>query len=108
TSSQDIGELILVGSKSLSQQQFSFQFDSDYEDLMKILEKIPSADPLMLVSGFVIERIDKDDVGEPIPGTPFVTIPLVSGDVRKLDIELKLITFTEVSPDEPIWSSGKK
>ena len=97
--SDRIGELIAVGSKSLSKQKFSFKFESNYEDFMEILEKLPLADPLIIIEGFTLERIDTDDKGEPIPGTPFTTIPPVKDDVRKLKIELKLATFTEVLPE---------
>ncbi len=40
TSGSDTGEPIMVGSKSLSKQSFSFKFDSNYEDFMEILEKL--------------------------------------------------------------------
>jgi len=72
---------------------------------MKILEKLAVTEPLIIVKGFKLKRIDSDDPrGEPIEGTPFFTIPSVEGDLRILEVELELASFAEISSDEGIWT----
>ena len=98
-------DTIAVGSKTLKEVKFSFKFSSNYAGFMKILEKLAVAEPLIIVKGFNLKRIDIDDPkGEPIEGTPFFTIPPVKGDLRKLEVELKLSSFSEISVDEGIWT----
>lgn len=103
--SADDKDLISVGSKTLKEVKFSFKFAATYQDFIRILEKLAVAEPLITVKGFKIKRIDSDNQkGEPIEGTPFFTIPSVEGDLRKLEVELQLSSFAEISPDEGIWT----
>ncbi|MCF7907607.1 MAG: hypothetical protein K9L86_01860 [Candidatus Omnitrophica bacterium] len=100
SSSNEDQDISAVGSKTLKETEFSYKFKSNYENLMKILEELSVAEPLLVIRGFVIKRIDSDaPLGEPIAGTPFFKIPEVTGDERNLEVELILSSFSELSPD---------
>jgi len=101
-------DIVAVGSKSLKEVEFSFVFEANYQDLMKIIEKLATAEPLIVIKGFNIARADSDPgEGEEVSGTPFVVMPEPEGDIRNLDVELKLSTFTEVTPGEGVWTIGE-
>lgn len=103
-------ELIPVGTKSLKEMEFTLKFNSTYSNFMRILEKLAAAEPLLVVKKFSVNRNDgagAAGAATPVAGTPFVTMPEPTGDIRNLEIELTLSTFSEMTPDKAIWSIGE-